>query len=235
MSDQDKVFAGALPLVYDTYLVPLIFEPYAIDLAARVRAVDPRRVLELACGTGVVTRTLAAMLPEGVAIIAVDLNPGMVERAEAVGTARPVVWQQGDASRLPFEDGAFDLVVCQFGVMFFPDKAQAFSEMRRVLMPGGTCIFSVWDDIATNDFAATVSGRSLSVFPPTRRGSWRGLRTATTIARSSHGISPPAGSTHRASTPSPRAASARRPRMWQWRIVRGRRFAARLKPAILAA
>jgi SAM-dependent methyltransferase len=163
--DRDKVFAGSVPRLYDEYLVPLIFEPYAIDLAARVVARRPGRVLEIAAGTGVVTRHLAATLPDGAAIVATDLNPGMLEQARAVGSARPVEWRPADAMQLPFADASFDAVVCQFGVMFFPDKAKAFAETRRVLRPGGTFLFNAWDRIEENEFADVVTQALATLFP----------------------------------------------------------------------
>ena len=110
-------------------------------------------MLEVAAGTGVVTRALAVALPERVSIVATDLNQPMLDQAAALGTRRPVEWRQADAMPLPFPDGAFDAVVCQFGVMFFPDKARALSEARRVLRPGGRFIFNVWDRIEENEFA----------------------------------------------------------------------------------
>jgi SAM-dependent methyltransferase len=167
MSDPniDKVFAGSIPKLYETYLVPLIFEPYAADLATRLKRRRLSRVLEIAAGTGVVTRALASALPDSVGIIATDLNQAMLDQAEAVGTKRPVEWRQADAAHLPFDDAAFDAVVCQFGVMFFPDKAKAFSEARRVLRPQGVFVFNVWDRIEDNEFAHTVTIALESVFP----------------------------------------------------------------------
>src|SRR5215472_15945481 len=135
-SASDKVFAGSIPKIYETYLVPLIFRPYADDLAQRVAALQVRRVLEVAAGTGVVTRALAAALPGDVEIVATDLNQAMLDQAAATGTSRPVTWRQADAMQLPFPDGSCDVVVCQFGAMFFPDKAKAFAEARRVLRKG---------------------------------------------------------------------------------------------------
>ena len=161
----DTVFAGSIPKLYETLLVPLIFQPYADDLAARVAASAPQRVLEVAAGTGVVTRRMAALLPEGTSIVATDLNQAMLDQAAVVGTARPVQWQQADAMQLPFADESFDAVVCQFGVMFFPDKGKAFAEARRVLAPGGSFFFNAWDRIAENEFADTVMTALQSVFP----------------------------------------------------------------------
>jgi SAM-dependent methyltransferase len=163
--DTDKVFAGSIPKLYETYLVPLIFEPYAVDLVNRLAARSLTRLLEIAAGTGVVTRTLASVLPESVSIVATDLNQSMLDQASARGTERPVEWRQADAMQLPFRDGTFDAVVCQFGVMFFPDKAKAFSEARRVLSPGGVFIFNVWDRIEENEFADTVTTALESLFP----------------------------------------------------------------------
>lgn len=164
--DGDKLFAGSIPRLYESCLVPLIFEPYAADLAGRLAAVKPLfRVLEIAAGTGVVTRALAAGLPETVAIVATDLNQAMLDLALAVGTKRPVDWRQADAMRLPFDDESFDAVICQFGVMFFPEKSSAFAEARRVLRPGGGFIFNVWDQIADNEFADVVTTALAAVFP----------------------------------------------------------------------
>lgn len=161
----DKVFSGSIPRIYETYLVPLIFTPYARDLAARVVARAPARVLEVAAGTGAVTRELAARLPGNVSIVATDLNQAMLDQAAAVGAGRPVEWRQADVMSLPFGDGTFDAVVCQFGVMFFPDKPAAFREIRRVLAPGGSFAFNVWDRLADNDFADTVTAALATVFP----------------------------------------------------------------------
>ena len=161
----DKVFSGSIPKLYETHLVPLIFEPYAADLAHRLASRSLTRVLEIAAGTGVLTRRMAAVLPESVSIVATDLNQPMVDLASAIGTNRPVEWRQADAMRLPFPDGLFDAVVCQFGVMFFPEKSTAFSEARRVLRSGGVLIFNVWDRIEENEFADTVTTALESLFP----------------------------------------------------------------------
>jgi SAM-dependent methyltransferase len=161
----DKVFAGAIPRLYETHLVPLIFQPYADDLAQRLAGMAGTRLLEIAAGTGVVTRALSAALPAHVGIVATDLNQAMLDEAASVGTARPVEWRQADAQQLPFDDATFDAVVCQFGAMFFPDKARAFGEARRVLRPGGTYLFSVWDRIETNDFAHQITEALVPLFP----------------------------------------------------------------------
>jgi SAM-dependent methyltransferase len=164
-SGTDTRFAGSIPELYDSHLVALIFEPYAADLAKRVAARHPSRVLETAAGTGVVTRAMAAALPTQVEMIATDLNQPMLDRAAAIGAPRPVTWQQADATRLPFDDASFDIVVCQFGVMFFADKARAFSEARRVLRRGGALLFNVWDRIEENEFADTVTAALAGLFP----------------------------------------------------------------------
>jgi SAM-dependent methyltransferase len=161
----DKVFAGSIPALYDKYMVPLIFEPYAADLARRLSVTPPARLLEIAAGTGVVTRALAAALPPSTAIVATDLNQAMLDHAATVGTPRAVQWRQADAMQLPFADGEFDAVVCQFGAMFFPDKGKAFAQARRVLKPGGLFVFNVWDRIEENEFADVVTQALASIFP----------------------------------------------------------------------
>jgi SAM-dependent methyltransferase len=161
----DKIFAGSVPELYDSCMVPLIFEPYALDIVARLAARRPMRVLEIAAGTGVVTRSIVAALPGDVAIVATDISQAMLDRAAAIGTDRPIEWRQADAMQLPFRDALFDAVVCQFGAMFFPDKGKAFAEARRVLAPGGTLLFNVWDRIEDNEFAESVTASLARVFP----------------------------------------------------------------------
>ena len=163
--DIDKVFAGRIPQFYDTYMVPLIFQPYARDMASRVASRHVSRVLEIAAGTGVLTRALAAELPEGVEIVATDLNQAMIDYAAGLEIARPVEWRQADAMALPFEDEAFDVVVCQFAMMFVPDKVKAYLEARRVLRPGGLFLFDVWDRIEENEFADVITTSLESIFP----------------------------------------------------------------------
>lgn len=165
MNSTDKVFSGSIAKLYETHLVPLIFEPYALDLQERVARKRPTRLLEIAAGTGVVTRALASALDAGVSIVATDLNQAMLDQAAAIGTARPVEWRQADAMALPFGEGEFDMVVCQFGAMFFPDKAKAFSEVRRVLRSGGSFVFNVWDRISENEFADVITHSLESMFP----------------------------------------------------------------------
>lgn len=161
----DSAFTGSIPKLYDSLMVPMIFETYADDLVERLAGLRLGRVLEVAAGTGVVTRALADALPASVGIVATDLNPAMLEQARQLRSMRPVQWQQADALSLPFPDATFDAVVCQFGAMFFPDKALAFAQARRVLKPGGIFLFNVWDRIAENEFAETVGEALALVFP----------------------------------------------------------------------
>jgi ubiquinone/menaquinone biosynthesis C-methylase UbiE len=165
MTDGEKIFAGAIPKLYDAYLVPLIFEPYALDIARRLASYSPRRVLEIAAGTGVLTRALDAALEDTAEIVATDLNQAMLDQAISSGARRNVTWLEADAMHLPFETEMFDAVVCQFGAMFFPEKARAFAEVFRVLQPGGVFIFNVWDRLEDNEFADTVASAIDETFP----------------------------------------------------------------------
>ena len=166
MAALDRVFAGGIPELYDRLLVPLIFRGYAEDLAERIAATGPSDVLETAAGTGALTRALAAHLPTTTRIVATDLNQPMIDRALAhPGSRERVEWLTADATALAFQDGAFDTVACQFGVMFFPDKVRGYQEARRVLRPGGHYFFNVWDKIAANDFARTTTEVLADMFP----------------------------------------------------------------------
>jgi len=164
MTTVDAVFSGSIPSLYDRYLGPLIFETYAEDLAKRLTALNAERVLETAAGTGIVTRALLRSLPAGASIVATDLNQPMLDHAAGQVPSGRVSWQKADAQALPFPDRAFDAMVCQFGVMFFPDKQQAYREARRVLKPGGHFIFNVWDGIEYNEFADLVSTAVADMF-----------------------------------------------------------------------
>jgi ubiquinone/menaquinone biosynthesis C-methylase UbiE len=161
----DKVFAGAVPEIYDRFLVPLIFEQYARTLAERLAKTGPRKVLETAAGTGVLTRAVATRLPADARITATDLSQPMLDQAATRLSDDRIEWRQADALALPFEDQGFDAVACQFGAMFFPDKIQGFKEALRVLKPGGHFLFSVWDRISENEFADTVTEALAAVFP----------------------------------------------------------------------
>jgi ubiquinone/menaquinone biosynthesis C-methylase UbiE len=166
MTVTDRLFAGSIPELYDRFMVPLIFEPYALDLAGRIADAEPQHVLETAAGTGVATRAIASRLPGSVRIVATDLNQAMLDHAATLQPQdRPVSWQQADALALPFPDQSFDAVACQFGAMFFPDKVKGYREARRVLGPGGRFCFNVWDQISTNEFADVVTESLVAVFP----------------------------------------------------------------------
>jgi ubiquinone/menaquinone biosynthesis C-methylase UbiE len=166
MAETDKVFAGSIPQLYDRFLVPLIFEYYARDLAARVARANPAHVLETAAGTGALTREIAARVPAPVAVTVTDLNQPMLDHnAARMPNDRRFVWRQADALALPFADQSFDVVVCQFGAMFFPDKIKGYAEARRVLRPQGHFVFNVWDHIAENEFALVVTDALATVFP----------------------------------------------------------------------
>jgi ubiquinone/menaquinone biosynthesis C-methylase UbiE len=149
----DAKFVGSIPQYYDSGLGPVIFTDCAGEMARRVAVLRPGRVLETAAGTGIVTRRLRDALPAGSRLTATDLNPPMLEIARA--KFRPdeaVEFRPADAMDLPFADGSFDAVVCQFGVMFYPDKDKSYSEVHRVLAPGGIYLFSVWDSHRQNPF-----------------------------------------------------------------------------------
>jgi SAM-dependent methyltransferase len=162
--DKDSSFTGSIPETYERAMVPLLFTPYAIDMARRIAQRRPARILEVAAGTGAVTRHLLQEIPSA-HIVASDLNPAMLEQARKAVVSPRVEWQEADGQALPFPDASFDVVACQFGVMFFPDKARGFSEARRVLKPGGLYCFNVWDGIAHNDFSATINHALAKVFP----------------------------------------------------------------------
>ncbi|UQX89527.1 methyltransferase domain-containing protein [Jatrophihabitans telluris] len=163
MSD-DARWAGSMPEIYDRCLGPTLFAPFAEHLAGIAAALAPTDVLELAAGTGIATAALAKAMPQA-HLVATDLNPAMVEYGGArVGNAR---WQVADAQQLPQDDASFDLVMCQFGAMFFPDKPAAYAEAARVLRPGGTLLLGLWDAVAASEFAQAVVDGLVSVLPGT--------------------------------------------------------------------
>ena len=159
------MFNGSMPAFYDRYLGPVAFVPYAVEMAKRVRGVNPARVLETACGTGIVTYSIADAFPEGLEIVATDLSQPMLDFASAKRPASSVIWHQADALDLPFADASFDAVVCQFGVMFFPDKLKGMREARRVLKPTGYFLFSVWDSLQENELPRTSALAIAAMFP----------------------------------------------------------------------
>lgn len=156
----DASWVDSMPEVYDRALGPALFQPFAEHLAPLVAAVAPRQVLELAAGSGIATASLVRALPDA-DITATDLNPSMVEWARA--RVPGATWRQADAQQLDFPDGSFDVVLCQFGAMFFPDKVTAFAEAARVLRPGGTLLLAVWDELPTNTFDAAMVASLQSV------------------------------------------------------------------------
>ena len=170
MSANDASFVGSIPQFYDQGLGPMIFVDYADEMARRVAAAKPMQVLETAAGTGIVTRRLRDRLHPGAALTATDLNAPMLDIARAKFKAEEsVTFQPADATALPFGDASFEAVVCQFGIMFFPDKPKSFREVHRVLKPGSRYFFSVWDAHRFNPFgriAHETIGRFFSKDPP---------------------------------------------------------------------
>jgi SAM-dependent methyltransferase len=170
MSGHLADFSGDIPQNYDNGMGPIIFAGYAADIARRIASHTPSRVLETASGTGIVTRALRDVLPAHTHLTATDLNEAMLEIAQAkFHSNEQVAFQPVDATMLPFPDASFDAVICQFGVMFFPDKDRSYREVHRVLAPGGRYIFSVWDAHRYNPFgriAHEVIGSFFSVDPP---------------------------------------------------------------------
>ena len=165
MAASDKAFTGSVPTIYERYMVPFNFAPYAVDFAARVAALKPRDVLEIAAGTGALTVELLRQLPRDTAIIATDLNQAMLDVAATKLPHGAVTLRACDAMQLPLPDQSFDAVACQFGVMFLPDKTAGFRGIRRVLRPGGRFLFSVWDDLESNVLSAVVEAAVAKAFP----------------------------------------------------------------------
>ena len=151
-----------MPEVYDRRLGPAVFRPFAVDLARRVARLAPARILEVAAGSGIGTRELVDTVP-GAALVATDLNPAMA--AWGVRTVPEAQWAVADAQHLPFADGRFDLVVCQFGAMFFPDRPAAFAQAHRVLAPDGRLLFTTWDTVERHGFARALVAGLREAFP----------------------------------------------------------------------
>jgi ubiquinone/menaquinone biosynthesis C-methylase UbiE len=160
----DAAFGGSIPSIYEQNLVPMLFAPYARDLCERLAAHAPRRILEIAAGTGALTRLVRKRLPDA-AITATDLNQAMIDVAAKIAGDGGIEWRQADGNDLPFPDRSFDAVVCQFGAMFFPDKTKAFAEVKRVLVPGGAFHFNVWDKIETCDFDRVATEAMAEIYP----------------------------------------------------------------------
>jgi SAM-dependent methyltransferase len=171
VNESNAQFVGSIPEHYDRFLGPMLFEPYAADLVNRLRVPAAGRVLEVACGTGIVTKRLRAALPPDATLVATDLNEPMIAYARvARGLGSGVEWRQADAQALPFTEAAFDAVVCQFGLMFVPDKGLALREAHRVLTPGGVLAFNVWGAFEYNPvgrIAHTVITGFFPTDPPT--------------------------------------------------------------------
>jgi len=165
MLEADRTFTGSVPENYNRYMVPLIFEVFAIELVRHASSLSPAAVLETAAGTGVVSRILGPQLSESAKYVVTDLNLAMLNYAMSrqAPDAR-ITWLQSDALDLPFGDGTFDLVCSQFGAMFFPDRVAGYREAKRVLRPGGHFLFSVWDRIEENVFANEVEIALANIF-----------------------------------------------------------------------
>ena len=166
MAEGHTAFVGSVPEIYDRYLGPILFHRHADDLAGRLPVSPGTRVLEVACGTGIVTERLARRLGGHGTLVATDLNEAMIAHAKArIPPSAGLEWRQADGTSLPFPDRSFDAVVCQFGLMFFPDKAAGVREAYRVLRPGGTYLFNVWDAIARSPVARIAHETIGSFFP----------------------------------------------------------------------
>jgi len=149
MAESDKVFSSSIASIYDDLMGPVFFAPFAQDLARRAVALKPKSILETAAGSGISTAAIVEALPQA-EVTATDLNQAMIDVARSKPNLARVMWQAGDATRLPFADSTFDLLASQFGVMFFPDKPAAYGEALRVLAPGGHFLFNVWDSLDVN-------------------------------------------------------------------------------------
>ena len=151
---------GKAAIHYDQFLGPLYFEPYAIEVAKRIDSLQVSTVLEIAAGTGRVTRHIRERIPPPAKLIASDISEDMLAVAKQKLNHLNIEWQNIDAQQLPFDDNSIDLVVCCFGYMFVPDKPKAFAEAYRVLKPGGLFLFTTWDKLENN--AASYTSRSIA-------------------------------------------------------------------------
>ncbi len=166
MKKEFATFSGTVPALYDQYMGPLFFEPYATDIAMRLKENNFHKVLEIACGTGRVTKHIRKAIPTSAELIATDLNPGMLEVAKEVLRGDNIEFRIADAQALPFDDESVDCIVCQFGFMFVPDKSKAFGEAFRVLKKGGMFLFNTWDRIENNPLSNTIKNVVASFFTP---------------------------------------------------------------------
>lgn len=165
MAGSDAVFSKNMPEFYERHIGPM-FLHYAADIARRLGGFSSGALLEVAAGTGIVTQALAGALPDSVAITATDLNRPMLDFAAAKPDLKRVTFLHADAVTLPFQDESFDIVVCQFGIMFFPDRQRAHAEARRVLRPGGRYVFNTWDGLAHNPGVEIVERAVAALHPP---------------------------------------------------------------------
>ena len=234
MADGDTAFSGSIPGMYDRFLGPLLFEPFAREVADRVRPLEVGHILETAAGTGIVTQALHLAQPDA-HIIATDLNPAMLEVAAQRVRTDIVTFEEADAQDLRFADESFDLVVCQFGVMFFPDKVKGNAEARRVLRHGGQYIAVIWDRLENNPASKIAHDAVAALSRITRPNSWRGRPSAIPIPTRSGRTCAPPGSATSTSTRSPSTASspilATRRQVWSRAVRCGRKSSS----AILAA
>lgn len=165
VSEPQAAFTGSVPENYDRFLGPALFDPYAAEIVRRLDRHGCAALLEVACGTGIVTEKLVAELPPPTRLVATDLSQPMIDYASRkLSDQRQIEWQTADATQLPFDDQSFDVVLCQFGFMFVPDKPAAFREAHRVLKPGGKLLFNVWDKLEHNDFCRIAHETVLSFF-----------------------------------------------------------------------
>jgi ubiquinone/menaquinone biosynthesis C-methylase UbiE len=165
MPDAIAMFAGSMPEFYQRYMVPMLFAPHARVLASTLASIQSGAILELAAGTGAATRELRTLLANAVRIVATDLNDSMLDQARLQPGADSIEWRQAPADALPFPSETFNAAVCQFGVMFFPDKPASFREALRVLRPGGMYVFNVWGSLDHNPLAHVADQVSRSMFP----------------------------------------------------------------------
>ncbi|HYD56578.1 MAG TPA: methyltransferase domain-containing protein [Burkholderiales bacterium] len=154
------------PQYYDDCAGPIWFDPFAADLVQRISRRPPGDVLEIACGTGLVTRRLRERLDPSSRLVATDLSKAMLDYARVKLQGRAgIEWREADASQLPFESEEFAAVVCGFGFMFMPDRQAALAEARRVLAEGGALLFNVWDRIEENPHALANAQVLEAMFP----------------------------------------------------------------------